>query len=109
MKRLSLVALLLAGSVAAAHADNDIYTNMSKQKRGNDALHADAAVCAPLSLEVRASEPRRIDGPTVAMHPSRRRFAAPQDDGVREKQSARWGRPPGAELMPVECFRTRRE
>ena len=45
MKRLSLVALLLAGSVAAVHADNDIYTNMSKQKRGDDALHADAAVC----------------------------------------------------------------
>ncbi|MBR1201471.1 MULTISPECIES: hypothetical protein [unclassified Bradyrhizobium] len=45
MKRLSLVALLLVGSVAAARADNDIYTNMSKQKRGDDALHADAAVC----------------------------------------------------------------
>ncbi|WP_375788239.1 hypothetical protein ACE10Z_12855 [Bradyrhizobium sp. Pha-3] len=45
MKRLSLVALLLAGSVAAAHADNDIYTNMLKQKRGDDALHADTAVC----------------------------------------------------------------
>ncbi|MBR0795064.1 hypothetical protein JQ615_06675 [Bradyrhizobium jicamae] len=45
MKRLSLVALLLVGSVAAAHADNDIYNNMLKQKRGDDALHVDAAFC----------------------------------------------------------------
>ena len=45
MKRLSLVALLLVGSVAAAHADNDIYTNMLKQKRGDDALNVDTAVC----------------------------------------------------------------
>ena len=34
MKRLGLVALLLVGSVAAAHADQDIYSNMLKQKRG---------------------------------------------------------------------------
>ncbi|TWB92112.1 hypothetical protein FBZ93_112181 [Bradyrhizobium macuxiense] len=45
MKRLRLAALLLAGSVAAAHADNDIYTNMLKQRHGDDALHVDAAVC----------------------------------------------------------------
>lgn len=35
MKRLSLVALLLLGS-AAAHADNDIYTNMLKRTRGSN-------------------------------------------------------------------------
>ncbi|WP_166304552.1 MULTISPECIES: hypothetical protein [unclassified Bradyrhizobium] len=46
MKRLSLVALLLvAGSAVAAHADNDIYTNMLKQRRGDDALHVDTAFC----------------------------------------------------------------
>ena len=45
MKRLSLVVLLLLGSAFAAHADNDIYDNTLKQKRGDDALHADGAVC----------------------------------------------------------------
>lgn len=45
MKRLGLVALLLVGSVAAAHADQDIYSNMLKQKRGDDALHVDNAFC----------------------------------------------------------------
>ncbi|UGY16551.1 hypothetical protein [Bradyrhizobium septentrionale] len=46
MKRLSLVALLLvACSAVAAHADNDIYTNMLKQRRGDDALHVDTAFC----------------------------------------------------------------
>ena len=45
LRRLSLVALLLVGSVAAAHADEDIYTNMSKHKRGEDALHVDTAFC----------------------------------------------------------------
>ncbi|WP_342712439.1 hypothetical protein AAFG13_14760 [Bradyrhizobium sp. B124] len=179
MKRLSLVALLLFGSVAAARADNDIYTNMSKQKRGDDALHADAAVCdaqfgapqngtptcgntraacAPAAgasatpfarcagtttaiqiptipassatilrsaaspdravrifemmarrFLVRHPEEReaRLEGstaPLVAVHPSRLAPLAPPaakakplrgDDGLREKQSARRGRPPG--------------
>jgi hypothetical protein len=45
MKRLSLMTLLLLGSVLGAHADNDIYTNTQKQARGDDALHADNAVC----------------------------------------------------------------
>ena len=45
MKRLVLIALLLSGSAISAHADNDIYNNILKQKRGDDALHADTAVC----------------------------------------------------------------
>ncbi|KJC61113.1 hypothetical protein UP10_09475 [Bradyrhizobium sp. LTSPM299] len=45
MKRLSLIALLLLGSAVAAHADNDIYTDMLKQKRSDDALHVDTASC----------------------------------------------------------------
>src|SRR5262249_44504139 len=45
MKRLSLAVLLLASSVAAAHADNDIYNNIRKQPRGDAALNADAAFC----------------------------------------------------------------
>jgi hypothetical protein len=45
MKRLVLIALLLSGSAISAHADNDIYNNILKQKRGDDALHADTAMC----------------------------------------------------------------
>jgi hypothetical protein len=47
MKRLALVAALLFVGEAGVHADRDIYTNMLKQPRGDDALHADAAVCDP--------------------------------------------------------------
>jgi hypothetical protein len=45
MKRTALVILLLLGGAAAAHADNDIYNNILKQPRGDDALHADTAMC----------------------------------------------------------------
>ena len=45
MKCLGLIALLLLGGVLSAHADNDIYNNTLKQPRGDDALHADSAVC----------------------------------------------------------------
>jgi hypothetical protein len=37
--------LLLLGGAAAARADNDIYKNILKQPRGDDALHADGAIC----------------------------------------------------------------
>jgi hypothetical protein len=45
MKRLALVILLLLAGAAAAQADNDIYNNTRKQPRGDDALHADGAIC----------------------------------------------------------------
>jgi hypothetical protein len=45
MKRLGLIAVLLLAGVLNAHADNDIYANTIKQARGDDALHADNAVC----------------------------------------------------------------
>ena len=45
MKRLALIAMLLLGGAIDAHADNDIYNNILKQPRGDDALHADGAVC----------------------------------------------------------------
>src|ERR1700737_4268072 len=45
MKRLVLVAVLLLGGAMNARADNDIYNNALKQPRGDDALHADTAVC----------------------------------------------------------------
>ena len=45
MKRLGLIAMLLLGSAIQAHADNDVYTNILKQPRGDDVLHADTAIC----------------------------------------------------------------
>jgi hypothetical protein len=45
MKRTALVILLFLGGAAAAHADNDIYDNTLKYSRGDDALHADGAIC----------------------------------------------------------------
>ena len=45
MKRLALIAVLLLGGALDARADNDIYDNIQKQARGDDALHADTAVC----------------------------------------------------------------
>ncbi len=45
MKRLVLTALLLSGSAIGAHADNDIYNNILKTPRGDDALHGDGAIC----------------------------------------------------------------
>ena len=46
MKRVSLVALLLLGSAAAAHADSDVYNNMLKYARSDDELHMASADCA---------------------------------------------------------------
>ena len=45
MKRLGLIAALLIGSAISAHADTDIWTNVLKQRRGDDALHVDGALC----------------------------------------------------------------
>jgi hypothetical protein len=45
IKRLGVIALLLLGGVLNAHADNDIYNNTLKLARGDDALHADTAIC----------------------------------------------------------------
>jgi hypothetical protein len=45
MKRLVLIAVLLLGGALSAQADNDIYNNTLKQARGDDALHADNALC----------------------------------------------------------------
>jgi hypothetical protein len=46
MKRLALVTLLLLGSVLGAHAENDVYTNITKQKRGDDVLQVDTSYCS---------------------------------------------------------------
>ena len=64
MKRLVLIALLLSGSAISAHADNDIYNNILKQKRGDDALHVDTAICdaeigAPQNGQITSREYKR--------------------------------------------------
>jgi hypothetical protein len=45
MKRTILVTMLLLGAGLAARADTTVYTNMLKQPRGDDALHADTQYC----------------------------------------------------------------
>lgn len=44
-ERLGFIAALLIGSAIPAHADTDIWNNMLKQQRGDDALHVDSAFC----------------------------------------------------------------
>jgi len=44
MKRI-LAAALLLGTVISAHADTDDYVDATKQKRGDDARHADTYSC----------------------------------------------------------------
>jgi len=46
MKRIVLAAALLMAAAAAAHADYDVYTNILKQPRSEDVLHADEAYCS---------------------------------------------------------------
>jgi hypothetical protein len=46
MKRLSLVALLLLGGALNAYADNDVYNNVTKHRRGDDVLQADTSTCS---------------------------------------------------------------
>jgi hypothetical protein len=45
MNRLVPVAALILAGVVAAQADMSRYTNMLKQPRSNDVLHADARAC----------------------------------------------------------------
>jgi len=70
MKRLSLIAILLLGSALSAHADNDIYTNITK--RGHGLLHAEAG---------RAAERRADLAPIQELH-ARPRLAL-QSHGAR--------------------------
>lgn len=45
MKRLALVTIILLGSVIGAHADHDVYTNITKHARSDAALDADSNAC----------------------------------------------------------------
>jgi hypothetical protein len=46
INRLALVTLLLLGGALSAHADSDVYNNILKQARGDDALQADTEYCS---------------------------------------------------------------
>ena len=46
MKRLALVTLLLLGGALTAHADNDVYNNITRHRRGDDVLQADTSYCS---------------------------------------------------------------
>jgi hypothetical protein len=48
MKRFALIATLLLGSALNAHADNDVYTNITRHPRGDDALQVDTSSCSQL-------------------------------------------------------------
>jgi hypothetical protein len=45
MKRIAMVALLLAAGAFGAHADNDIYLNTMKQPRSDAELQVDTNTC----------------------------------------------------------------
>ena len=46
MRRLALVTLLLLGGALNAHADSDVYDNITKQPRGDETLQADTNYCS---------------------------------------------------------------
>ena len=46
MKRIAMTCVLLLGTTLCAAADNDTYTNLRKQPRGDDMLQGDVESCA---------------------------------------------------------------
>jgi hypothetical protein len=48
VKRLYLIAVLLLGIVPNAHADNDVYDNITRHRRGDDVLQADTSYCSQM-------------------------------------------------------------
>ena len=93
MKRLVLIALLLSGSAISAHADNDIYNNILKQQRGDDALHADTAICdaeigAPQNGQVTSRAIQALHAqPWLALRPYRPRTRQARRPLSRPRQS----------------------
>ena len=57
MKRLSLIAILLLGSALSAHADNSVYTNITKHPRSDAALQADGDYCSQMLGAPQNGEP----------------------------------------------------
>ena len=48
MKRLGLITLLLLGGVLNAYADNDVYNNITRHRRGDGVLQADTSTCSQM-------------------------------------------------------------
>lgn len=48
MKRLGLVAMLLLASALSAHADTDVYNNITRHPRGDEALQLDTSTCSQM-------------------------------------------------------------
>ena len=46
MRRLSMVTLLLLGGALNAHAGNDVYNNIARYPRSDDAVQADTSYCS---------------------------------------------------------------
>jgi hypothetical protein len=46
MKKTVLALLMLLGSLGAAHADRDVWTDVTRHDRSDDILHADATYCS---------------------------------------------------------------
>lgn len=46
MKCLALVTLMMLGGALNAHADSDVYDNVSKHPRSDEALQADTSYCS---------------------------------------------------------------
>ena len=57
IKRLGLVALLLVGGAVSAQADRDVYTNVTKNHRGNDVLQVDTRYCNQMLGSPQIGEP----------------------------------------------------
>ena len=48
MKRLGLVAMLVLTSALSAHADNDVYNNITRHPRGDEVLQFDTSACSQM-------------------------------------------------------------
>jgi hypothetical protein len=46
MKRMVMIAALLLGATLSAHADNDVYNDVTKHARDDNSLHADTGYCS---------------------------------------------------------------
>jgi len=79
MKRLSLVAMLLLGSALGAHADNDVYNNITRHPRSDEALQADTSACSRM---LGAPQSRRTDVTAIQELHARSRLAL-QSYGAR--------------------------
>ena len=98
MKRFGLIAMLLLGVVPHAYADNDIYNNITKHRRGDDVLQADTSYCSQmLGAPQTARRPRK---PTSCMLSRGWRRATADTQPSRLRPSAAMKRPTERRALP---------